>query len=445
MYFKIGNFLSFSEPQILNMEAGKYRNFSERIYKDNNCKLLKFKSIYGANASGKSSLISAFGWFQSFVVSGFNRGSYQLYCKLNESYKEQPSSFEIKIKIEDKFFVYGFEAILNSASVVNEYLYEELKNGTAKYVFKREPTKGKFSIGTYINVSSIIDRINIYGEDIKNDDSVLFLKLMNQNKDALYKKNNRLSVFKNVFNWIRYTLDVNSTESTITNYSFFTNKEYLDLIVEKLNHFGLGIERFCVTDISEEKLTSELPKDFLSDVKDELLTQVLNVDVSEKNNLSILLRSKANIFIISIKDDGSFSYQTIELKHKNSPATFSLHEESDGTIRLLDIIEILLSQNKDKVYILDELNRTFHPLLTLRFVEDFLELAKENNTQLIVTTHESQLMDLKQLRKDEIGFVNKTSDGCSNIYSLGEYDIRFDKIAVTEYFKGKFDAVPVFD
>lgn len=443
IYFKIGNFLSFAEPQIIDMTAGKFRSFSERTYKSNTCKLLKFKSIYGANASGKSNLISAFAWFQRFVVNGFKRGSYTLYCKLNEFYKEQPSSFEIKINIEDKIFVYGFNAILNTASVVEEYLYEEFRNQTKKYVFTREPLKGRFMVGTYISPAVTAERIKIYAEDIKNDESVLFLKLMNQNKDSLYAKKSKLSVFKDVYNWIRYTLDVNTTGNSITNYSFFANNDYIDMIVSKLNHFGLDIEKLNLADISEEKLTSDFPKDILSDLKEELITQnSINNSESNTHNPSVMIRSNANIFIISINNENNFTYKTIELKHKYSSATFSLKEESDGTVRLLDIIEILLTQSKNKVYILDEVNRTFHPLLTIQFIKDFLELANERNIQLIVTTHESQLMDLKLLRKDEIGFVNKTNIGHSELYSLSKFDIRFDKIAINEYFKGHFKAIP---
>ena len=118
------------------------------------------------------------------------------------------------------------------------------------------------------------ERIKIYAEDIKNDDSILFLKLMNQNKDSLYTKKSKLNVFKDVYNWIRYTLDVNTTGNSITNYSFFANNDYLDMIVNKLNHFGLDIEKLNFAEISEEKLTSDFPKDILSDIKEELITQI---------------------------------------------------------------------------------------------------------------------------------------------------------------------------
>lgn len=57
--------------------------------------------------------------------------------------------------------------------------------------------------------------------------------------------------------------------------------------------------------------------------------------------------------------------------------------------------------------IIDEKNRRFHPLLTYKFVEEYLKLAADRNIQLIVTTHESKLMDFDLLRKDEIAFVDK--------------------------------------
>lgn len=108
------------------------------------------------------------------------------------------------------------------------------------------------------------------------------------------------------------------------------------------------------------------------------------------------------------------------------------------------IIEVLLTNDEGKVYVIDEINRKFHPLLTKKFVEEFLALAEERNIQLIVTTHESQLMDLNLLRRDEINFVNKDEQGYSTIYSLDNYDVRFDKKVVTEYLKGQYKAIPIW-
>ena len=89
---------------------------------------------------------------------------------------------------------------------------------------------------------------------------------------------------------------------------------------------------------------------------------------------------------------------------------FNLSEESDGTVRILDLLEVLLA-GEGKTYVIDELDRCLHPSLTYKFVDTFLQLAAQKNIQLIVTTHESRLLDFDLLRRDEIWFVNKRKTG----------------------------------
>jgi len=105
---------------------------------------------------------------------------------------------------------------------------------------------------------------------------------------------------------------------------------------------------------------------------------------------------------------------------------------------------VLLS-GKGKTYIIDELDRCLHPSLTYKFVETFLELASKKNIQLIVTTHESRLLDFDLLRRDEIWFVNKRKSGESDIYSLEEYNARFDQKIDKAYLEGRYGGVPVFN
>ncbi len=439
--FKVGNFLSFADVQTLSMHATKYRSFSERVHKDTNGNILKFLTIYGANASGKSNIVAALGWFQSFVINGVKNASYPLYCKVKKEYKEEPSHFEIKILVDNKVFVYGFDIILNNASFTKEFLYEVLKNGNKKQVFERNIRESTYKIESYFP-SDIRSRLKIYADDIKNDDSVLFLRLMNRNKEALYLSGGKINVFKNLFLWVKYKLDVNSPESTITNYLLLNDSKRLDLVLEKMKEFNDDIENFNITEVSAERVTSNIPRDILNNLQQEL-TEHRDQKISVgQDDLRALIQTPNNFIIIELNEENIFVYYTLQFKHKYSDELFSLEEESDGTIRLLNIIEVLLDNNKEKVYIIDEINRTLHPLLTTEFIKNFLELAKTQNTQLIVTTHESRLMDLKLLRKDEISFVNKTEYGFSELYSLDRYDVRFDKKVITEYFEGKYGAIP---
>jgi AAA15 family ATPase/GTPase len=77
-------------------------------------------------------------------------------------------------------------------------------------------------------------------------------------------------------------------------------------------------------------------------------------------------------------------------------------------------------------------------------VKAFFEYSKNRNVQLIVTTHESRLMDFDLLRRDEIWFVDKDQSGASNIYSLEEYNERFDKKIDKAYLEGRYGGVPLF-
>lgn len=439
--FRVKNFLSFHEEQVFSMTAKKLRSFSERVYRNGKYNLLRFMSIYGANASGKSNLVSAFGVFKSIVIGGLGNNSFPYFCKVDEADKDRPSLFEIVIDYEGKIFVYGFEIILYKNSILHEWLYEEMKNGSINDIFDRDIVNGSIHFGNYIKPASYIERLNIYGEDVKTDDSILFLKLMNQNKDSLYKNKNsdKIAVFKRIYSWIRFNLSVNSPEMPITNYTWLIDKNNLDEISKTLETFATGIETVTIDDVSPDKVAADIPKEMLRDVQEMLLEQKnQNID-----NPAVLVRNPYNaMFIILTDAEGSFTYKTFKFKHHNSSSVFSLEEESDGTVRLLDIIEILLNKDTEKVYVVDEINRMFHPLLTRRFVKEYLEMAKSRNTQLIVTTHESQLMDLSLLRKDEISFVNKDTDGNTSVYSLTKYDDRYDKRIVTDYFKGKYNAIP---
>ena len=87
-------------------------------------------------------------------------------------------------------------------------------------------------------------------------------------------------------------------------------------------------------------------------------------------------------------------------------------------------------------------------MLTYKYIEEFLDKkAKKSSdqSQLIVTTHESRLMDFDLLRRDEIWFVDKNNTGRSNIYSLEEYNTRFDQKVDKAYLDGRYGGVPIFN
>ncbi len=140
----------------------------------------------------------------------------------------------------------------------------------------------------------------------------------------------------------------------------------------------------------------------------------------------VSIRVRDEFYIFQLDEKLEIECKTIEFSHGEKGIPFGIGEESDGTVRILDLIEILISKG-NKTYVIDELDRCLHQRLTYKFIETFLEQASKKNIQLIVTTHESRLLDFDLLRRDEIWFVNKKESGESDIYSLEEYNERFDK------------------
>lgn len=91
---------------------------------------------------------------------------------------------------------------------------------------------------------------------------------------------------------------------------------------------------------------------------------------------------------------------------------------------------------------IDEMERSLHPNLIYDLFDLFLDKSRNINSQLIVASHESSLLTQKLLRKDEIWFVVKNDEGESQLYSLEEYNVRFDKEIRKDYLLGRFKAVP---
>jgi uncharacterized protein len=121
---------------------------------------------------------------------------------------------------------------------------------------------------------------------------------------------------------------------------------------------------------------------------------------------------------------------------------FDLHEESDGTQRLILMLPVIYDAiTQGKVFIIDEIERSLHPLLSRLFLQTFLN-AEPCRGQIIFTTHETTLMDLDLLRRDEIWFAEKDIEESSQIYSLVEFRVRTDLRIDKGYLQGRFGAIP---
>lgn len=440
----VSNFRSFHSTETFSMETGKTRNYAERTTRMAHARVLKFKAIYGSNASGKSSLIKAFDFMQAAILEGIPSNSTMDYCRLYEENVERPSRFQVEVALGGTVYQYGFDIILNESRFLAEWLYEK-KSSRKQLIFTRDVVFGTFEIASFPGSGELNDRLRFYADDVKLDGSILFLKAMNQNKDSLYSDDSKIAVFRTLYRWFRYKLSVNYPDEYITQYNYFFDSKGSAAAEEILERFDTGISKVSICDEPTEKVMAQLPKPFVKTLLENLNEQrQKNAKDGIDEPPAVVVRNYEghSMYLIELHGEDVIC-KTLKFNHKHSDSLFTLREESDGTVRLLDLIEILLSNIQNMVYVIDEVNRCLHPLITKQFVRDFLDLAVERNIQLIVTTHETSLMDLKLLRQDEIGFIEKRDlDGSSRMYSLDDYGARFDKSIRNAYMKGQYDAIP---
>ena len=193
----------------------------------------------------------------------------------------------------------------------------------------------------------------------------------------------------------------------------------------------------------QAKYTDEIAS-ILEEVKknilDDLEQTMRNMPTDKKHCTAEIGGNQFEIYI----EDGDIYAEKIMLDHGNSEELFDLSDESDGTKRLFDLIPLYESGRKGKIIVIDELDRSFHSKLTEEYIKRFFEITKEKSCQLICTTHDLNLMDLRILRQDEIWFIEREKDHSSRMYSLSDYKQRFDKNILNDYLIGRYGAIPCF-
>lgn len=460
--FNVKNFLSFSckedgMSEEFSMLPGKVRNKSDHLYDDGTTKLLKFAAVYGANAAGKSNLVKAIQCMRSIVLNGSVEGYTEKYCRMDDDNQNKPSYFEVELILDGTCYAYGFEIILSQARFISEWLVELHSDNRATVLFERDVEHGSYLLSSNWNQKSLSTKLDVYAEDIADDPSTLFLFIMNQNKKNLYENYTEVQILQAVYQWFRDKLDINYPNRPISNYSYLAQTNKIEEICRLITAFGTGITDVKIMEVPIEEIPASERKKIVQTILPDIIRKrneiIYNVneryhqslnDSEDEIKINITIRSNTEFFLISVDKDETIVCQTVKFCHGKNDALFRLSEESDGTVRLLDLLEVLLA-GEGKTYVIDELDRCLHPSLTYKFVETFLRFAREKNIQLIVTTHESRLMDFDLLRRDEIWFVNKRDTGESDIYSLEEYNARFDQKIDKAYLEGRYGGVPVFN
>lgn len=433
--FIVENFRSFKDEIQFNLIATGDEAHSNHVFHlENHPKspLLRVASLYGANAAGKSNLIRAAAFAQQLIVHGTKSGQAIAVSpfKLSQSTLQAPGRFEFLFEYRNIVYHYGF--LLNAQQICEEWLFVTPDKrevlGFERVTNSQMETQMKFGAARFWKQSKK-PFLSFVAQGTRPNQ--LFLtEAIDRNVPELQP----------VMDWFNKVLTIIPAESRLLTLSSFAREEKTtsQFMGEFLRSVDTGIHGIAVeehtlkTDEPNSFLPAEVQQEILSDLEDESVAVV----TPEGNQFEIIHRSNSLPVLLVLKT-----------QHKMEDGTllnFDLSEESEGTQRLMHLLPVLASaQSNEKVFLLDELDRRLHPLLARKFVEAYLSASGNPKRQLIFTTHDTNLLDLNLLRRDEIWFVEKNEQGQSSLFSLAEFKPRPDLKISTSYLNGRFGAIPI--
>jgi AAA15 family ATPase/GTPase len=405
--------------------------------------ILKAGIIYGANASGKSNLVKALGFMKEVVVNGLKETlTFNKHFRLEKGNNNKPSLFEIEFQYQNKIYNYGFAIILSKKIIVEEWLYELNKNSQTPIFERQRDDNGntkldiplKFGKGKKNENNKL--RLELIGENL-SDNELFLTEVAKKNTKNIPQAQSLLDVYK----WFDDVLMIIFPHSKFGGIDYIgDSNEMTQIFCKFLDIFNTGINGLESKLLDFEKTLSYLP----NEIKDEILKTLQNNEGEHT-----IFEINGEPYITHKDENSNFKIKKLMTKHRIKESEdyelFEINrEESDGTRRIFDFFPALLMlANQESIFVIDEIDRSLHPILTKNIVDLFLKNTAGIPSQLIVTTHESSLLDLNFIRKDEIWFMEKNEIGESNLYSLDEFKPRADRMQIRkDYLLGRFGAIP---
>jgi hypothetical protein len=420
---KIKNFRSFRKEVVFSFEADKSTNMEEVqvISMPDGARLLKFAMVYGANASGKSNLLSAFDFLNDFWLKKSNDsedGTGVEPFLLDKETPNQPSEFDLKFYVDRRRYWYHLRLDRNAVYSEKLYVYNSqqptllfkrnLENNISKILFNHAAVK----------VSSVAQE-KIELDCLKNIS--FFSAKGNANVD--------LGEIDKVRNWFKERMLPNI--HPFTHMYEYAERELCDNEDLK-NHILSFLHKadFNITGINSEIINKPITTDLMRYIESSPIPD------AEKENLK-----KKGTFE-SIKT--SFTHNVTNERGEEEYA-FNEYQQSVGTKRMIGVeTAIYEAEVKSGFLCIDELESSLHPELMEFLIQKFLE-NKASQSQLLISTHCLDLLNLvgDLIRKDSVWFTEKDESGSTDLYSLIEFKGLNKMSSILKSYKnGKFGAKP---
>ena len=395
---KFKNMFSFRDETVLSFEADKSKDLESYhvVELAPDVKLLKLAVIYGANASGKSNIIKVCDFIRSFITcTPLNKAELIKIVPflLNRTSKEQASEFSVSFYAMngDKAIRYVYSVLLETTHIVRETLIYYLSQQPAT-VFERSMEN---------NVSSIK-----FGQKVKISTAA--------------KEEITLKCLPNMSVFAAY-MQVNTNIAEMETALQYLTKQMMPAIVPTSS-----LSRYA-----EEAIKKETAKEYILRYLQEADFNISNISSKEQETKKGVVNYTMYQHKVSSGLGGNDYYEFPELY------------ESDGTIRTFGLAsQIQNSIGSNAFLAVDEIESSLHPKLIEYMIERFLKESKQ--AQLLLTTHYDGLLGEEDLlRKDNIWFAEKNTDGASVLSPLTDFK-GLNRISSLQkaYKFGKFGAVP---
>lgn len=386
----IKNFLSFKDKMTFSFVAdpSNFREETQVVEVAKGVRLLRFAALYGANASGKSNFLKAVYFITEFlfrVVNSKDEKTGVIPFLLDDITRNENSALDIVFYVNDKRFHYYL--VVNTEKVVAE----------------------KLTLG--------------------NAEKEVFVRVLDNNNSKI-RFNVELSQIA------KETIEINC----LPNMSVFAAYRRVNVTIPELqmvvDYFGNFMPNITTNKDVYLYAANVLKESANANLKQTVLSDLHQADFNI-NDFSFTVENG------EIKDNYYIKINNGESKTYIMPGFL----QSNGTHRYIGL-DVILHQllEKQSFLIADELENAIHPDLFEKFVYDFLT-AKNNHSQLILTTHYSGLMETvnNMIRLDSIHFVEKHDDGLSELYSITDFDdlekYNKDFTIYKGYREGRFGAV----
>ncbi|BDD02479.1 ATP-binding protein [Persicobacter psychrovividus] len=416
--FKFSNFKAVKEEVCLSFEATKSEELEDYyVCKKGNKRILKMALIFGANASGKTTILEALEFVRQLVLDPLDTKDSLIDFSpflLDQTSRNQPSNFSLEFVYKDVRYLYELE--VNTSAVLAETLYFFSPNKAKVFSRTTDVDKklAKITFGSKVKVSS----------EYKN--SLVANTLWNNTVLGAYLKTNfDAPELQNVHDWFKHALKPIVLPSTDL-FSYITKRIEAGQIQADRLITILQKADFNISEIRLEKQEIEVTDDLLQFMKLNLPGQVVE-DLKGQKKIN-----NTRLF---------FDHQ---IEGKTYPLAYE--QESRGTQRYYQFSGILEMMTRTaSIFPIDEIASSLHPDLLKFFLLTFL--TNSEDAQLIATTHNRELfLEKDLLRNDTIWFTEKEENsGAVDLYALDDFGsetIRNTSSVYNAYKIGKLGATP---